>query len=270
MAARITSGLLAVLGTVLLTVGITAGFARYELLDSTRFAATADQIRKDPQVANQLAIVISDRVVAANPNLRLLRPLVQRTTTITLTKDSLTPLVAGAVEPLHAAIVSGRAGDAALELNHIGAQVVDALRIVRPDLQISAPSDLTVGQQVLGAQRALETAAQASRWVSLASWLGPLSGVLLLAMAGGLRGGLRLAIRWVGAGLVCSAGLFAIAVGLGALTAHSVTITSVATASVKAGWTQLAPTMWILAGVIAVVGVLVTGVTYVGRGARRT
>lgn len=270
MAARAASGVLAVLGTLLLVVGIVAGFARYEVLDGARFAATADQLRKDPQVAAQLGIVISDRVVAANPNLRLLRPLVQRTATSVLTRDSLTPLVAGAVEPVHEAIVSGRAADAALELNQVGAQVVDALRTVRPDLQISAPADLTVGQQALGARQALETAAKAAAWVTLASWLSPLIGVLLLAVAGGLRGGPRSALRFVGIGLICAAAVFAVAVGVGAFAARSITVTSVASASIKAAWTQLAPTLWLLAGIAAVIGVVVTAVTHVGEGPRRT
>lgn len=270
MAARITSGILAVLGTLLLVVGIASGFARYEVLDGARFAATADQLRKDPQVAAQLGIVISDRVVAANPDLRLLGPLVQRTATSVLTRDSLTPLVAGAVEPVHEAIVSGRAADAALELNQVGAQVIDALRTVRPDLQVSAPSDLTVGQQALGAQQALEAAAEAAGWVTLASWLSPLIGVLLLALAGGLRGGPRAALRSVGLGLVCAAAVFAVAIGFGAFAVRSITVTSVASASIKAAWTQFAPMLWILAGIVAAIGVVVTAVTHVGRGPQRT
>lgn len=270
MASRIGAGILAVLGTLLLIVGIAAGFARYELLDSARFAATADQLRKDPQVANQLGIVIGDRIVAANPSLHLLRPLVQRTAVSVLTKDSLTPLVAGAVEPVHQAIVSGRAGDAALELNQVGAQVVEALHTVRPDLQISAPSDLTVGQEALGAQQALEAAAKASRWVNLASWLSPLIGVLLLLVAGGLRGGGRRAIRWLGVGLICAAAIFAIIVGVGALIAHSIAVTSVATATIKAAWTQFAPTLWILTGIIAAIGVVVTAISHLRKDPQRS
>lgn len=262
MASRIGAGILAVLGTLLLIVGIVAGFARYEVLDSARFTATADQIRRDPQVAEQLGAVVTDRIVAANPNVRALRPLVQRTATTIIAKDSLTPVVHEAVEPLHQAIVSGHAGDAALQLNQVGAEVVEALRAVRPDLDIAAPHDLTVGQQALGAQRSLETIAKASRWITLASWLSPLIGVLLLAVAGGLRGGARHALRWVGGGLVCAAALFAVFVGLGTLFAHSITVTSVATAASKAGWTQFAPTLWIFAGIVAVVGIVVTALSH--------
>lgn len=269
MATRIGAGVLAVLGTLLLVVGIAAGFARYEVLDSARFAATADQLRKDPQVARQLGIVVSDRVVAANPSLRLLRPLVQRTATSVIASDSLTPLVQGAVEPLHQSIVNGDASDAALQLNQVGAQVVEALRTVRPDLDIAAPADLTVGQQALGAQRALDRAAQLAHWIGLASWLAPLIAVLLLAVAGALRGGARSAVRWLGVGLIVAAVLFAVFVGVGALFTQRATVTSVATAALQAGWAQFAPTMWILAGIVAVVGVVLTAASHLRKDPQR-
>ncbi|KYH45051.1 hypothetical protein [Branchiibius sp. NY16-3462-2] len=269
MVSRIVAGILAVLGVLLLVVGMLAGFTRYEVLDSARFTATADQVRKDPEVAKQLGIVVTDRIVAANPNLRLLRPLVQRTATSVITQDSLTPLVQGAVQPLHQAIVNGDASDAALQLNKVGAEVVEGLRTVRPDLQISAPADLTVGQQALGAQQALEQIAKVSGWVTLASWLSPLIGVLLLALAGALRGGIRGAIRWVGGGLIGAAVLLAIATGLGTLAADSLTATSVATAAAKAGWPHLSPTLWMLAGAVAVIGVVVTAASHLRRDPQR-
>lgn len=269
MASRIVAAILATVGTLLLVVGMAAGVTRYEVLDSARFTATADQIRKDPQVAHQLGIVVSDRIVAANPNLRLLRPLVQRTATSVITRDSLSPFIQDAVHPLHQAIVSGHASDAALQLNQVGAEVVEALRLVRPDLQISQPSDLAVGRQALGAQRALETVAKVSGWVTLASWLSPLIGVLLLILAGALRGGLRGAVRWVGVGLLCAGVLFAAAVGLGTLAANSITVTSVATAAVKAGWPLWSPTLWTLAGIVAVIGVILTAASHLRRDPHR-
>lgn len=269
MISRVGSGILATLGVLLLVVGMVAGFTRYEVLDSARFAANADQIRRDPQVADQLALVVSDRLVAANPTLRFVRPLVQRTATSVITSDSLTPVVASAVEPLHQAIVSGRAGDAALQLNQVGAQVVEAVRTIRPDLQISAPADLTVTRQALGAQRTLETIAKVSGWVSLASWLSPLIGVLLLVVAGALRGGIRRAVRWVGIGFVCAAAIFAVSAVVGGLLAHSTTVTSVATATIKAAWDQLASTAWLIAAVVAVVGVIVTAASQLRSRPRR-
>ena len=47
MASRIVAAILATVGTLLLVVGMAAGVTRYEVLDSARFTATADQIRKD-------------------------------------------------------------------------------------------------------------------------------------------------------------------------------------------------------------------------------
>ena len=262
MVSRIIAAILAIVGTLLLVVGMAAGFTRYEVLDSARFTATADQLRKDPQVAHQVGIVVSDRIVTANPSLRLLRPLVQRTATSVIAKDSLTPLVQGAVQPLHQAIVNGDASDAALQLNQVGAEVVEGLRTVRPDLQISAPSELTVGQQALGAQQALERIAKVSGHVSLASWLSPLIGVLLLAVAGWPRGGFRRAVRWVGVGLIYAAVIFAIAVGIGTLSANSITVTSVASAAAKAVWPLWAPTLWILTGIVAAVGLVLTAASH--------
>lgn len=259
MFGRLAAGVLAVVGVLLLVAGIVAGVARYEVLDSARFTATADELRRDPQVAAQLGNLVADRIVEANPGLRALRPLVQRTAASVIASDSLSPLVAQAVAPVHTALVTGRAGDAVLQLNQVGAQVVSALRTVRPDLVLADPGDLTIGQQAAGLQSSLQKIADAGRWLTLVSWLGPMIGVLLLAVAGALRRPrLRGAVRWVGIGLICAAAVLAALVALGGLVARSVSITSVATATLHAAWPQSAPTFWLAAGIVALIGVLVT------------
>jgi hypothetical protein len=68
---------LAVLGSVLLALGLLAGAVNREVLDGARFAGHVDAVRMDPVVAGRAGEAIAGRVLAADPDLIAVRPLLE-------------------------------------------------------------------------------------------------------------------------------------------------------------------------------------------------
>jgi len=72
---------LAVLGAVLLSLGLLAGSVNREVLDGARFARHVDSVRTDPLVAERGGQAITAQLLAADPNLVAVRPLLESAAT---------------------------------------------------------------------------------------------------------------------------------------------------------------------------------------------
>lgn len=101
LSTSLVSRILMVLATILTAAAMLAGLVNYELLNGNRFAGHADDIRKDPAVARELGVIVTDKIITANTNLAALRPLVQSTTTSVIESDAAGPVFRSAVRPLH-------------------------------------------------------------------------------------------------------------------------------------------------------------------------
>ena len=80
-ALRVAHAATVAVGVLLLVVGTIAGVVNREILDADRFAAHVDAVRTDPDVARQLGVVITERLLEEQPDLVALRPLVETTAT---------------------------------------------------------------------------------------------------------------------------------------------------------------------------------------------
>ena len=140
-------------GVLLLVVGTIAGVVNREILDADRFAAHVDTVRTDPDVARQLGVEITDRLLEEQPDLVAIRPLLETTATSVVASPSISPLVRSAVAPLYRAIVLGQ-GDAplVLRLADVAAVVVGVITEVSPRADATIPANLDVQLSELGGQ----------------------------------------------------------------------------------------------------------------------
>lgn len=257
--------LLVCLGALLVLVGAVSGVVNREVLDADRFAAHLDAVRADPDVARQVGVLLTDRLLEEQPDLVAIRPLIESTATSVVASPALGPIVRAAVAPLYDALVLGDSDAVVLRLADVAAVVIGVVAATAPEVNAAIPADLDVRLSDFGGQEYSPGLLDTARLVSLLAWLAPLLGVLLLAGAGaGLSGPgttrhrIRAGARTVGLG-VTGAGLLmaALLVVVGFVAGHGDTDT-LSGAVRNAVWDELAGAFWAAAALIVALGGLLT------------
>lgn len=245
------------IGSVLLLVGAVAGVVNHEVLDADRFAAHADAVRTDPDVARQLGAMLTDRLLEEQPDLVALRPLIETAATGVVSSRALGPLVRSSLSPLYEALVLGEHDPVVLRLADVGAVLVAAVTALAPQTVVSVPPDLDVRLSDLGAGNVDSDVVGPVHLVRLLSWLAPLLGLLVLIAPATLTRGdrrLRRAGVDVGRGALGAGGLLsAMLVIAGALIGRSDPDT-LSGAVRLAAWDELATSFWVAAAGTAAVG----------------
>lgn len=245
------------LGTLLLLVGAVAGVLNHEVLDADRFAGHVDAVRTDSDVARQLGALLTDRLLEEQPDLIVLRPVIESTATGVVASDSLGTVVRASVAPLYDALVLGDGDPVVLRLADVAAVVVAAVSALAPDATISVPADLDVRLSAFGAGERSADLVGVVHLVSLLAWLAPLLGLLLLGGVGAVTAADRRlagALAWIGRGGLVAGGLLAAGlVIVGALVRRGDPDT-LSGAIRRATWDGLAGTFWITAVGVALIG----------------
>ena len=140
------------LGAVLLLLGVLAGVVNRQILDGSRFAGHVDALRRDPAVARQIGTAISDRVIAADPNLVAVRPLLEATATSLAASPAFGPIARASAAQLHLAFTTDHAGQVVLRLADVGAVLAGVLPAVSPTAAGRLPADLDVTLARVGGQ----------------------------------------------------------------------------------------------------------------------
>lgn len=262
--------LLVGLGVVALVLGLVAGVADRQLMDTSRFVAHADTVRQDPAVARHLAVQISDRLVRQEPDLVAVRPLLEAALQAALVSPAFRSAFRAAVEPLHRAWTGRAPPTLVLRVADIGAILIAVTRAVLPAATAHVPADVEVRLARFGSGSTARRAVGAMRAVRLLAWLCPLLALLCLGGVVALdRGRRRDALN--------SVGLAVIAVGLGLAVASVVatllvtrlTPDTVGGALSEAVWRVLAPSVRNTALVAAGAGYLLMIATSLSPGALR-
>lgn len=242
-------------GSVLLLVGLVAGVLNRQVLDGDRFAAHTDAIREDPQVARQVGLLITDRILAEQPDLTGLRPLIESASASLVASPALSPVVRTTVTPLHRALTSDDDGQIVFRLADAGALLVAAITTLAPETQAVIPRDLDVTLASIGGQDFAADGIDLARSVDLLSWLLPLSGLLLLVVAGRpWRRGWQATLRTVGAGVLTGAGLLALVLVVGGFVASRADDQTLEGALARAVWGELDGSFWVTAGLAGTLG----------------
>ena len=203
---RLISRVLSALGVALLVLGTVAGVVNREVLDADRFLDHVDAVRADPHVSQAVGGLLTDRILAAHPDLTAVRPLLQSAATAVVASPSSSVAARAAVTPLHRNLTGDQRGTVVLRLADAGAVVVASARALSPRVEATLPADLDVHlSQVGGAELSHEVMWQV-HLTSLLARVAPGLGLVLLFGAGwlGSAGPRRLhtGLAYVGRGAV--------------------------------------------------------------------
>jgi hypothetical protein len=256
---RLVRTVACVLGAVVLMVGAAAGVLHREVLDADRFAAHVDAVRTDPDVSRQLGALVTQRILAEQPDLVAIRPLVEATATAVVASRALGPVVRGSLAPLYDALVLGEDDPVVLRLADVAAVVVAAVTVLAPQVAVSLPADLDVRLSDIGAGDLGASAVGPVHLVRLLSWLAPLLGLALLVGAAVLVGGggrLRRVGVDVGRGLLGAGGLLGALLVIGGASVGRSDRDTLEGAVRLAVWDQLSGAFWGVAAGVALVGLV--------------
>lgn len=261
MAARV----LFVLGVVCLVLGLFAGVANREVVDSKHFAAHVDSIRQDPAVARQVGLLVSDKIIAASPELVAIRPLVETVAVSGVSSPLGARAFRAATASIHQSFITGDPY-VVLRLADLGAVTVAALHTVAPDIAARLPANMDVRLSQIGAFRFDGPVVTIARWVRILAWLLPIVGLLALIGAAllqpapdgaGRRRRLAAVATTIGAGVLWLSGaVIAVIIAATVVTAFLPTDTLRGALAVAA-WHEVDGRLWIIAAVAAVVGLAV-------------
>ncbi|MCW2825006.1 MAG: hypothetical protein JWQ91_1923 [Aeromicrobium sp.] len=251
------SRIMHVVGVLLLAVGIVAGVVNRQVVDGTHFAEHVDAIREDPQVAREVGLVVTDRVLAEEPDLTGLRPLIEAASATLVASSALGPVVRATVSPLYRALTSDDDDQVVLRLADVGALLVAAITTLAPDTKAVIPADLDVTLSSIGGQELTSDLIRLTDTVILLAWLLPLLGLALLAVAGALRrSGWRGVVREVGSGALAAAGALILLLVLASLLAARLDEHTLGGALGAATWWELDHSFWLAAALVAAAGFL--------------
>ncbi len=173
---------LLVLGALLAALGVVAGHVNRNVVDGPTFVDHVDAVRRDDAVATQVGIAISNQVIASNPNLIALRPLVESVSIRVAGGDALSAPVQRAALVVHDALTEDRSGSVQLRLSDVGAVVTGAIGAIAPD-RAPAVADVSVTLATIGEDGVAASAAHLTHLIGVLSWLLPLLALVCLAGA---------------------------------------------------------------------------------------
>ncbi|WP_460797158.1 hypothetical protein [Nocardioides pacificus] len=248
---------LTAIGVALLVLGAAAGVFNREVLDADRFLTHVDAVRADPPVSQALGRLLTDRVIAAQPDLTALRPLLESAATAVVASPRTKGAARAAVTPLHRSLTGAERSPVVLRLADAGAVLVASARTLSPRVEAALPADLDVRlSQFAGAGSSQEAMWQAH----LSTWLArvaPGLGVVLLFVAGWLQAAssrLRGALASVGRGTVASGVTLALLLVIVGFLVGRADVTVLRGALQRAIWAELDGAFWAAAALLVSTG----------------
>jgi hypothetical protein len=245
------------LGSLLLTCGLVAGVANHEVMDGERFATHVDNIRKDPAVAKQLGLRLSERILDADPDLVAVKPLVESASISLVSSSAFGPIVQRAADELHAVFTETE--PPILRLADIGAVLSAVLQQLDPDAAAHLPPGLDVTLSTIGSQSFAARSLHVTHVVNVLAWLLPLLAVL--CMTGGLllSANRREAAPRIGWAVVVSGGLLVVVGLVIAVWTSFLDTDNLSGALTVAVWDELLTPYWWTAGATLLAGGLLAG-----------
>lgn len=123
MARRVASWVLLIVGGLVLALAVPAGYLNRTVLDVSTFAERVDDVRRRDDVSAVLGREVSRQLLAANPDLVALAPLLEQTSIAVVRSDVLSGPVRLATAQFHRAMTTESSGQLALRVADVGAVV---------------------------------------------------------------------------------------------------------------------------------------------------
>ena len=254
---RTWSRVLVVLGGVLLLLAAVAVVLYRTFLDTASFAAGVDEIRRTEVVSDALGAELAAQIVAADPDLVAVRPLVEQVSGALAASEVLSPLVRRAAAQAQQAATQEDSSAIALRLADAGAVAASALRALLPDVASQIPPDLSVTLAEVGGQEVFAGTLRVSRYLSAAAWALPVLALGALAMAVWIAPNQRRGLVRVGLAVLVAGGalgVLTLAAGIAVGVLDEATLTG---ALADGAWQVWSRGFWVATTILLVAGALV-------------
>jgi hypothetical protein len=254
---RRTTSILISLGTVALFLGTLNGVVNREVIDGRSFVQHADAVRRDPAVATQVGRRIVAGAVAAHNDLVAVRPLLDVVGANIVSSPVAQPIFRSAAWRVHEAFFDRGTKQIVLRLSDVGAVLASVVATLEPPGVPPLPPDLSVTLAKVGGQSfAARTLRLASVTRTLA-WVLPLAALACLGLAIGIASDRRRTFRGIGIGVAIAAtGVLATASAVSIVAAQENRET-LHGALIRAGWHELAGSVWWAGVVLAIAGIVI-------------
>lgn len=248
--------LLVVLGSFVLLCGTLFGVINHEVLDGNRFASHVDAIRSDPAVSHEVGIIITNKVIAADPDLTIARPLIESTASTLVRSSVFGAPIRAMVTPIHQTLTVAGGNNVVLRLADLGAVLVAAVSTVAPDATASLPADFDVTLANVGGQGFAATTIKYTHLIKTLAWSFPLIAIMLFAGAVTLSRRRRVVLRSIGVAITATGLTLSAALLIGGAVAARMSTDTLASALGVASWHELNGPLWWAAGLTAAAGYL--------------
>jgi hypothetical protein len=256
MRSRWLSNLCRVIAVVLCVGTVVAGHLQRTVMDGDSFAARVDDLRRRPAVSEAIGQEITNQVLARNPDLIAVRPLVEAAATRLAASTTLSGAVRSAARLAHDELVDGRADRVIMRIADVGSLLSGALATLAPD-RFENASDVSVTLATIGDEGLGLGAPDQLRWIPTLAWLLPLLTAAAFGLSVALAPNRWSAIGHVGIGLVIAAGVVVVALAAGSMVVSRADVGTIGGAVVDAAWDLWGASMWRPAAVVALAGVAI-------------
>ena len=207
----ILSWLFLVLGAVLLALSIPAGYVNRTVLDAPTFASKVNELRQRDDVSDVLGRELGQEIIARNPDLVAIGPLVDQVAIGVVGSDALSGPVELAASQFHRALTTENSSQLILRIADVGAVVTSVIGAIAPD-QAPEFSDIGLTLANVGDQGFATDIIAFADLADTLAWLLPLLTVALFAAAVLVHPNRWTAIRRVGWSAIIAVGVLAIVV----------------------------------------------------------
>jgi hypothetical protein len=252
---RLLSSVLLVLGGVLLFLALPAGYVNRTVLDAPTFADRVDELRRRDEVAQVLGDEVAQQLIARNPDLVAIAPLVQTVARGVMGGDALSGPTRVAAVQVNEALTTGNSQQVVLRIADAGAVVAGVLGAVAPE-RAPAATDVAATLSTVGSQDWASGVVDIAGTIDTLAWLLPVLTLLCLAGAVLLQPDRWNGLRRTGWSVVVAAGVLAVIVVAGGALVTGADGSERTVALVNGVWDIFVRPMWWPIGVLGAVGVL--------------
>ena len=252
---QILSWVFLVLGALFLALSIPAGYVNRTVLDAPTFANNVNELRQRDDVSEVLGHDLSNRIIAQNPNLVAIAPLVEQISTSVMGSDVLSGPVTVGTAQFHRALTTGNSDQLVLRVADVGAVVAGVIGAVAPDKAPNA-SNLSVTLADVGSQGFATDIISLADTVDTLAWLLPVLALACLVAAVLTHPDRWSAIRRVGWAVVIATAALAVTVVLGGVIVRAAGGDAQTDAIVDGVWDIFIRPIWWSVGLVAGIGAL--------------
>ena len=251
----ILSWLFLVLGAVLLTLSIPAGYVNRTVLDAPTFASKVNELRQRDDVSDVLGRELGNEIIARNPDLVAIGPLVDQVAIGVVGSDALSGPVELAASQFHRALTTENSSQLILRIADVGAVVTSVIGAIAPD-QAPEFSDIGLTLADVGGQGFATDIIAFANLTDTLAWLLPLLTVALFVAAVLVNPNRWTAIRRVGWSVIVAIAVLAIVVILTGAAVRAIGGDERTDAIVNGVWDLFVAPIWWSLGLVAGIGAL--------------